>query len=119
MNAIDNSVLRVATLPDTEEDTKEIAATRAMYQPGVLQATSLAIVSNTSASAAIVSPAATPGEITIPNADQMPCYVQQGNSCGTTTLAEIMTYLLGTKITQADVDSVIRRMNTFTAPEDM
>jgi hypothetical protein len=48
----------------------------------------------------------------------MPFYVQQGNSCGTTTLAEIMSYL-GVPMTQADVDNGIRRLNTFTAPEDM
>lgn len=48
----------------------------------------------------------------------MPYYRQEGNSCGTTTLAEIMSYL-GVPMTQADVDSVIRRMNTFTAPNDM
>jgi len=48
----------------------------------------------------------------------MPFYVQKDNSCGTTTLAEIMSYL-GVPMTQADVDKGIRRMNTFTAPDDM
>ena len=48
----------------------------------------------------------------------MPFYKQHGNACGTTTLAEIMTYL-GVPMTQDDVDAVIRRMNTFTAPDDM
>ena len=48
----------------------------------------------------------------------MPYYKQEGNSCGTTTLAEIMSYL-GVPMTQADVDAGIRRMNIFTAPDDM
>jgi uncharacterized protein YvpB len=48
----------------------------------------------------------------------MPFYIQQGNACGTTTLAEIMTYL-GKTMTQVDVDKAIRRDNVFTAPEDM
>ncbi|MBV9503881.1 MAG: C39 family peptidase [Acidobacteriia bacterium] len=58
------------------------------------------------------------GGTTLPNVDNMPYYIQQGNSCGTTTLAEIMSYL-GVPMTQADVDNVIRKLNTFTAPEDM
>jgi hypothetical protein len=64
-------------------------------------------------------PLATPPAVTtLPNVDTMPCYVQKGNSCGTTTLAEIMTYL-GVHETQADIDGDIRQMNTFTAPDDM
>jgi len=58
------------------------------------------------------------GTTTLPNVGNMPYYVQKGNSCGTTTLAEIMSYL-GVPMTQADVDKGIRRMNTFTAPDDM
>jgi hypothetical protein len=58
------------------------------------------------------------GTTTLPNVDNMPFYVQRDNSCGTTTLAEIMSYL-GVPMTQADVDNGIRRLNTFTAPEDM
>ena len=58
------------------------------------------------------------GTTTLPNVTNMPFYIQDGNSCGTTTLAEIMTYL-GVPMTQADVDEAIRRMNTFTAPDDM
>jgi uncharacterized protein YvpB len=54
----------------------------------------------------------------LPNVTNMPYYRQQGNACGTTTLAEIMSYL-GVNMTQADVDNGIRRMNTFTAPNDM
>jgi predicted double-glycine peptidase len=56
----------------------------------------------------------------LPNAANMPCYRQIGNSCGTTTLAEIMTYLTGVKREQGDIDPSIRRMNgMFTAPDDM
>ncbi len=55
---------------------------------------------------------------TLPNVVNMPFLKQQGNACGTTTLAEIMTYL-GVPMTQADVDKGIRRLNTFTAPDDM
>ena len=55
---------------------------------------------------------------TLPDAGAMPYYVQQGNSCGTTTLAEIMSYL-GVPETQGSVDDAIRRWNTFTAPDDM
>ena len=51
-------------------------------------------------------------------ANDMPFLIQQGNACGTTTLAEIMTYL-GVPMTQADVDNAIRRTNSFTAPDDM
>ncbi len=58
------------------------------------------------------------GPGSIPDPGSMPCYIQQGNSCGTTTLAEIMTYL-GVPETQASVDDVIRKLNTFTAPGDM
>jgi len=58
------------------------------------------------------------GSTTLPNVGNMPFYVQKDNSCGTTTLAEIMSYL-GVPMTQADVDKGIRRMNTFTAPDDM
>ena len=58
------------------------------------------------------------GTTTLPNVGNMPFFIQKDNSCGTTTLAEIMTYL-GVPMTQADVDEAIRRMNTFTAPDDM
>jgi hypothetical protein len=54
----------------------------------------------------------------LPNPLDMPFFKQHGNACGTTTLAEIMSYL-GVQLTQDDVDAVIRRMNTFTAPDDM
>jgi len=55
---------------------------------------------------------------TLPNVVNMPFLKQQGNACGTTTLAEIMSYL-GVPMTQADVDKAIRRTNIFTAPDDM
>ena len=58
------------------------------------------------------------GTTTLPNVTDMPFFEQQGNACGTTTLAEIMSYL-GVPMTQSDIDSVIRRLNTFTAPDDM
>jgi hypothetical protein len=58
------------------------------------------------------------GTTTLPNVANMPYFKQEGNACGTTTLAEIMSYL-GVPMTQADVDKGIRRMNTFTAPDDM
>jgi hypothetical protein len=47
-------------------------------------------------------------------------YYQQGaaNACGTTSLAMVMTYL-GVPETKESVDAVIRRMNTFTSPEDL
>jgi predicted double-glycine peptidase len=68
--------------------------------------------------ATAVAPTVTPAAATLPDANNMPYYLQQGNACGTTTLAEIMTYL-GKKMDQADVDKGIRRLDTFTAPEDM
>jgi hypothetical protein len=58
------------------------------------------------------------GTTTLPDLGKMPFYVQQGNACGTTTLAEIMSYL-GVQMDQAGADNAIRRLNTFTAPEDM
>ena len=48
------------------------------------------------------------GTTYLPNVGNMPYYEQQGNACGTTTLAEIMSYL-GVPMTQADIDAVIRR----------
>src|SRR5215471_5663516 len=59
------------------------------------------------------------GSVRLPNADQMP-YFDQGsqNACGTTTLAEIMSYL-GVPETKDDIDSTIRQMNIYTAPDDM
>jgi hypothetical protein len=62
--------------------------------------------------------ALTDTETRLPDAGGMPYYVQHGNACGTTTLAEIMSYL-GVPESQSDVDSAIRRMNVFTAPDDM
>lgn len=55
----------------------------------------------------------------LPNHESMP-YYDQGtqNACGTTTLAEIMTYL-GVPQTKDDIDSAIRRMDIFTSPNDM
>jgi hypothetical protein len=55
----------------------------------------------------------------LPNPANMPYYQQVGNACGTTTLAEIMTYL-GVTMHQGDIDPSIRRLNgMFTAPDDM
>jgi hypothetical protein len=53
-----------------------------------------------------------------PTGATMPFYKQHGNACGTTTLAEIMSYL-GVPMTQDDIDNVIRKLDTFTAPGDM
>jgi uncharacterized protein YvpB len=55
----------------------------------------------------------------LPNAGNMP-YFDQGtaNACGTTSLAMIMTYL-GVPETKDEIDAEIRRMNTFTSPEDL
>src|SRR5215469_2464441 len=65
----------------------------------------------TGVSLGVSTPALTgPATGTIPNPANMPCYQQTGNSCGTTTLAEIMTYL-GVKMEQRDIDPSIRRMN--------
>jgi hypothetical protein len=78
-----------------------------------------------------ISLQATPGEVRsvlqalvggatrLPDADRMP-YFDQGtqNACGTTTLAEIMSYL-GVPESKDDIDSAIRRMNIFTSPNDM
>ncbi len=66
------------------------------------------------------SQALTSGPTRIPDADKMP-FLDQGtqNACGTTTLAMIMSYLTGKSFTTADIDSVIRRMNTFTSPNDI
>jgi hypothetical protein len=55
----------------------------------------------------------------LPNSGSMPHYRQVGNACGTTTLAEIMSYL-GVHMEQKDIDPSIRRMGgMFTAPDDM
>jgi hypothetical protein len=54
-----------------------------------------------------------------PDHRDMPYYDQgDTNGCGTTSLAMIMTYL-GVTMTQADIDKVIRRMNTFSSPNDL
>jgi len=118
MNRINDISGRVSTLPDTENGTRE-AGGKPLYQPGVaLQPTYQKLTVLASPMITTASPAATPGETTIPNVNNMPYYRQTGNSCGTTTLAEIMTYL-GVSMKQADIDGVIRQMNTFTAPQDM
>jgi hypothetical protein len=102
---------------------KLLHSNHALSNGGVFQLASLLPLSSnpapgsigTSTSALTASDPATK----LPNVDtDMPFYEQVGNACGTTTLAEIMTYL-GVTMTQDDIDSVIRRMNTFTAPDDM
>jgi hypothetical protein len=76
------------------------------------------LASSVAASASPLILPATSGPKTLPDVDKMPYYEQQGNACGTTTLAEIMSYL-GVPMTQADVDAAIRRTDIFTAPGDM
>lgn len=55
----------------------------------------------------------------LPHAETMP-YMDQGseNACGTTSLAMIMSYL-GVPMTHEDIDNAIRRMDIFTAPNDI
>jgi len=113
MNRITNiSGLRVATLPDTEEGMKELGAKLALYQSGVFQAALSGL--NTSV------PAVTPGENSLPNLGNMPDYGQQNpdTSGGTTSLADIMTYL-GVAVSPADINHDIQRTQYGLAPEDM
>src|SRR5689334_22772778 len=59
-------------------------------------------------------------ETRLPHDGTMPLYDQGNtNGCGTTSLAMIMSYLLGRPVTQAEVDHAIRRMDVFTSPRDM
>jgi len=118
--------IRIPTPPVQAEEngTVETSTRRPLYQPTAalqnLTASSLPAIG----SPALVRPAIkTPsvdvnGTTLLPNIQNMPFYIQQGNACGTTTLAEIMTYL-GKTMTQSDIDKAIRRDDTFTAPEDM
>jgi len=58
-------------------------------------------------------------ETYLPNVGLMPYYKQgSSNGCGTTSLAMTMTYL-GVPETKDQIDSVIRRWDIFTSPEDM
>lgn len=56
----------------------------------------------------------------LPNVDQMP-WLDQGsaNACGTTSLAMILSYLLGRPVTKDEIDSAIRRWDTFSSPNDL
>src|SRR5215471_2854931 len=138
MNRIDDFVgLQVVTPPDDAVESREERNVRtALYQPAVRFQPALrrSTVTNTpnagqiparnistlaAPSTGTAAPAVTPsGETTLPNVDTMPFFKQQGNACGTTTLAEIMSYL-GVPETQADIDNTIRQMNIYTAPDDM
>jgi ABC-type bacteriocin/lantibiotic exporter with double-glycine peptidase domain len=56
----------------------------------------------------------------IPNPQNMPLLSQgKTNGCGTTSLAMILTYLLGRPVSREEIDSEIRRMDVFTAPGDI
>jgi len=113
---------------------RAVNAKPALYQSGALvqipaskpnaQVSVLSLVSNldTPASASIgtASPAVTPADTSLPNLDNMPFYTETDyTGTGTTTLAEIMTYL-GVPMTEADIDKEIQRNgNSAAAPEDM
>jgi hypothetical protein len=54
------------------------------------------------------------------NVDTMPFYAQgRTNGCGTTSEAMILTHLLGRPVQPHDIDNQIRRIDTFTSPQDM
>jgi Peptidase_C39 like family len=58
-------------------------------------------------------------ETFLPNVGTMPYYDEgTANACGTTSLAMTMSYL-GVPETKDQIDDVIRRMDIFTAPDDM
>jgi len=84
------SRLSVPTLPDTEEGTKE-GGGKPLYQPGLAIHPTLQKLPPVASNA--ISTPATPGQTTIPDPNKLPYYPQVGNACGTTTLAEIMSYL--------------------------
>jgi len=56
----------------------------------------------------------------IPDVGKMP-WLDQGsaNACGTTSLAMILSYLTGQPFSKDQIDSAIRRWDTFTAPNDL
>jgi uncharacterized protein YvpB len=118
--------IRIPTpLVNAEENgTIETTTQKPLYQPtAAFQRPTASSFNLPSASALVATATKTPsananGTTLLPNIQNMPFYIQQGNACGTTTLAEIMTYL-GKTETQADVDKAIRRDDVFTAPEDM
>lgn len=41
------------------------------------------------------------------------------NACGTTSLAMIMSYLLGRHIAHEQIDDEIRRLDSFSSPNDL
>jgi predicted double-glycine peptidase len=86
----------------------------ALYQSGALFSTPV------SHPLWAASPAVAPGDISLPNLDKMPLLQKTGpQGGGTTSLAEIMTYL-GVPMTEADIDKVIERNDESAAsPEDM
>src|SRR5207302_11412728 len=51
--------------------------------------------------------------------DTFPNIKQTGNSCGTTSLAMVLSYMTGKPYTQAQIDKAIRRMDVFTAPKQL
>ena len=110
MNQISNiSGLRVPTVLDTENGTKEISGKPALYQSGVFQ--------TAIGSASVPAP---PGENSLPNLENMPFYFRQepDSGGGTTTLADIMTYL-GVTVNPADINHDIQRTKYGLAPDDM
>ncbi len=114
---IESSIMSEIAVLEQELQALEQSQPSSASQPA--QALWQILGANSSNPAGFSSFAAPSSSLTqLPNVTNMPYYRQQGNSCGTTTLAEIMSYL-GVPMTQADVDAVIRRMNTFTAPNDM
>ena len=97
-------------------------AGQALYQPGILFQSQVlklaqAWATQTAASTASIEtdvPALTPNATALPDPDNMPFYIQSGDSSGDTSLAEIMTYL-GKPMTEADV----RKALGDASPQDM
>ncbi len=111
--------MRFRTFSDTQETQ---TAQKTQQAQGILgtQQDLLEQVTSGAPNIGTTSQALTSGPTRIPDADKMP-FLDQGtqNACGTTSLAMIMSYLTGKSFTTADIDSVIRRMNTFTSPNDI
>jgi predicted double-glycine peptidase len=131
----DYSELQIASPAlNADMNPRVINAKPALYQSGALveptaqkanaQVSVLSWASNYGTPATAYKGAATPADVpadtTLPNLGDMPSLVESGPfNGGTTTLAEIMTYL-GVPMTEADIDKAIQRNDESAAsPEDM
>src|SRR5437867_552958 len=115
MNKVENVTRQKVSTPETElplvpkGPQNQLALMKLQLNQALIQTFNSTSTSSSNNIGSTSSALSAGGTTYLPNVSNMPFYVQKGNSCGTTTLAEIMSYL-GVPMTQADVDNGIRRM---------